>query len=146
MDASLTALVVDLYATLHLLAGYPRPAVLPDIHQVPQAQIRDRFCPGPCQIRAVYDPTYGVFIDESLDVKNSLFDRSILFHELVHHAQSVSGRFDLGDSACVRRNAAEKEAYFLQNRYLMEMNDGHRVSMTGWAARCSDAEVPTPGK
>jgi hypothetical protein len=46
----------------------------------------------------------------------------------------------------VRRNAAEKEAYVLQNRYLMEMNDGHRVSMTGWAARCADAEVPTPGK
>jgi hypothetical protein len=40
----------------------------------------------------------------------------------------------------------EPEAYALQNRYLMEMNDGRRVSMNGWAARCSEGEVPTPHK
>lgn len=147
MDAPLTALVVDLFATLHMLAGYPPPTVLPEVHRVPQAEIRDRFCNGqPCEIRALYDPTLGVFIDQKLDVHNRLFDRSILFHELVHHAQSVSGRFDLGDSECVRRNAAEKEAYWLQNLYLMDMNDGHRVSMTGWAMRCADAEVPVRKK
>ena len=146
MDASLTSLVVDLFATLHLMTGYPPPTVLPDVHRVPQSQISEQYCKRTCQIKAVYDPTYGVFIDEKLDVQNNLFDRSILFHELVHHAQSVSGRFDLGESECVRRNAAEKEAYGLQNRYLMEMNDGHRVAMTGWAFRCSDAEVPTPKK
>jgi hypothetical protein len=26
----------------------------------------------------------------------------------------------------------------------LEMNSASRVSMTGWAARCGDAEVPTP--
>ena len=44
----------------------------------------------------------------------------------------------------MRRNSAEREAYFIQNRYLMKMNTGSRVSMTGWAARCGEAEVPTP--
>jgi hypothetical protein len=77
-------------------------------------------------------------------VANNTFDRSILLHELVHHLQAVSGRFDLGSNGCTRRNAAEQEAYGIQNRYLMEMNDARRVSMTGWAARCRDAEVPTP--
>lgn len=49
----------------------------------------------------------------------------------------------MGSSDRVRRNSAEQEAYFVQNRYLMEMNDARRVSMTGSAARCSEAEVPT---
>ncbi len=85
-----------------------------------------------------------LFIDENLDVENNIFDRSILLHELIHHAQAVSGRFDTLSSDCMRRNWAEKEAYFIQNRYLMEMNSASRVSMRGWAARCDDAEVPTP--
>jgi len=147
MDPTLSSLIAELFTTIHLLSGYAPPTVPPEVHRVPQAEIRQQFCHGPCQIKAVYDPTLGVFIDETLDVHNNLFARSILLHELVHHAQSVSGRFDLGDSSeCVRRNTAEREAYFIQNRYLMEMNDGHRVAMTGWAARCDDREVPTPRK
>jgi hypothetical protein len=140
----MSSLIAELFATIHLLAGYPPPTVLPQVHQVAQWEIQERFCQGACAIRAIYDPTFGVFIDEKLDVVNDTFDRSILLHELVHHAQAVSGRFDMGSSDCVRRNVAEQEAYFVQNRYLMEMNDARRVSMTGWAARCREAEVPTP--
>ena len=144
MDLALTSLVADLFAAIQLLSSYPPPTVPPQVHRVSQAEISQQFCTTPCQIKAVYDPTLGVFIDETLDVHNKIFDRSILLHELVHHVQSVSGRFDLGDSACSRRNTAEQEAYSIQNRYLMEINDGHRVAMTGWAARCNDGEVPTP--
>jgi hypothetical protein len=145
MDASLSSLIIELFATLQMMTGMPAPTSLPYVHRVPQDEIRQQFCKSPCAIRAVYEPSVGVFIDETLDVQNNLFDRSILLHELVHHLQAVQGRFEPGDT-CVRRNTAEKEAYALQNRYLMEMNDGHRVSMTGWAARCEDAEVPTPRK
>jgi len=147
MDLALSSLVAELFTAIQLLSGYPPPTVAPQVHRVPQAEISRQFCNSPCQIKAVYDPTLGVFIDETLDVQNNLFARSILLHELVHHAQSVSGRFDLGDSSvCSRRNSAEQEAYFIQNRYLMEMNDGHRVAMKGWAARCDEREVPTPKK
>lgn len=144
MDPALSALVADLFAAIQLLSGYAPPTVPPQVHRVPQAQISEQFCHGPCEIKAVYDPTLGVFIDERLDVRDNIFARSILLHELVHHVQSVSGRFDMGGSECARRNTAEQEAYFIQNRYLMQMNDGHRVAMTGWAARCNDREVPTP--
>jgi hypothetical protein len=146
MDPALSSLVADLFVAIQSLSGYLPPTVPPQVHRVPQAEISQQFCRGPCQIKAVYDPTLGVFIDDGLDVHNNVFARSILLHELVHHVQSVSGRFDLGDSECTRRNTAEQEAYFIQNRYLMEMNDGHRVAMTGWAARCNDGEVPTPKK
>lgn len=144
MDPALSALVADLFAAIQLLSGYAPPTVPPQVHRVPQAQISEQFCHGPCEIKAVYDPTLGVFIDDRLDVRGNVFARSILLHELVHHVQSVSGRFDMGGSECARRNTAEQEAYFIQNRYLMQMNDGHRVAMTGWAARCNDREVPTP--
>jgi len=142
--ASLSALVAELFAAIQLLSGYAPPAVPPEIHQVPQTVIQELFCRRPCPVRAAYDATRGVFIDENLDVGNNTFDRSILLHELVHHAQAVSGRFDTLSSDCMRRNWAEQEAYFIQNRYLMEMNSASRVSMRGWAARCDDAEVPTP--
>ena len=36
---------------------------------------------------------------------NNIFNRSILLHELVHHLQAASGRFDMGSGAFVRRNA-----------------------------------------
>jgi len=142
--AALTSLLAELFAAIHLLSGYAPPTVPPEIHRVPQAVIQANFCSRSCPIRAAYDATRGVFIDEKLDVANSIFDRSILLHELVHHVQAVSGRFDMGSSDCMRRNSAEHEAYFIQNRYLMGMNNASRVSMTGWAARCDEGEVPTP--
>jgi len=142
----MSVLIAELFATIHLLAGYALPTAAPEVHRVPQGEIQERFCHSPCAIRAIYDPALGVFLDEKLDVANNTFDRSILLHELVHHMQAVSGRFQMGSSDCMRRNAAEQEAYAIQNRYLIEMNDARRVSMTGWAARCRDAEVPTPHK
>ena len=142
----MSSLIAELFATIHLLAGYATPAVAPQVHRVSHAEIEEKFCHAPCAIRALYDPTLGVYIDEKLDVVNDIFDRSILLHELVHHVQAVRGRFDMGSSDCMRRNANEREAYALQNRYLMEMNDGRRVSMNGWAVRCSEGEVPTPHK
>lgn len=142
----MSSLIAELFAAIHLLAGYAPPIVAPEVHRVPQAEIQERFCHAPCAIRAIYDPTLGIYLDEKLDVANNTFDRSILLHELVHHVQAVSGRFELGASNCMRRNAAEREAYALQNRYLMDMNDARRVSMNGWVARCSEGEVPTPRK
>ena len=141
---SLSSLIAELFAAIQLLSGYPPPTVPPVIHVVPQSAIQEQFCHRPCRVRAAYDATLGVFIDENLDVADNTFERSILLHELVHHVQAVSGRFDMGSSDCMRRNEAEQEAYFIQNLYLMQMNTGSRVSMTGWAARCNDAEVPTP--
>jgi hypothetical protein len=45
-------------------------------------------------------------------------ERSILFHELVHHALQSEGKFNELHTACERRAAAQQEAYALQNRYL----------------------------
>lgn len=145
MDAAaLSALVVNLFAAIKALSGHPPPAVPPEIHFVPQTVIQERFCRGRCELKALYDPTSGIFLDESLDVFNDDMARSILLHELVHHSQAASGRFDLTSGDCTRYNRAEREAYGIQNRYLMMINSPNRVAMTGWSMRCPENEVPTP--
>ncbi|HWA12524.1 MAG TPA: hypothetical protein VHA15_05485 [Burkholderiales bacterium] len=139
MDSlSLTALAIELLASVHSMAGYSQPTHLPVIHQVPLAQIQQRFCKGPCRIQAYYLPGEGVFIDEAFDLEDSEFARSVLFHELVHHAQRTSGKFQAIPSECDRWYAAEREAYDLQNRYLEERHDAHRVNVNAWRARCDD--------
>jgi hypothetical protein len=144
-DAALAVLVADLFLAIQGLSGYAPPTVKPEVHRVSHATIEREICRGPCQIRAYYDPTRGVYIDETLDVQKDAFARSILLHELVHHVQSVSGRFDMTHVDCTRQNRAEAEAYFIKNRYLMSINAPHRVAMTGWASRCNESEPPTPG-
>jgi hypothetical protein len=142
--ASLSALVSDLFVVIHALSGYPPPSVPPEIQLVSQSVMQAEICGAPCPIRAYYHPTRGVFIDETLDVANDPFARSILLHELVHYVQAASGRFDSTLDPCVRYNAAEAEAYMIQNHYLMRINDTHRVAMSGWAMmRCRPAEVST---
>jgi hypothetical protein len=146
VDQTLSSLVTELFAAIQLLSGYAPPTVAPEVQFVSRSYIQAEICKGPCQIRAYYDPTTGVYLDDQLDVWKDPLARSILLHELVHHVQAVSGRFDSMSDPCTRQNRAEVEAYSIQNEYLMSIHDGHRVSMTGWSARCRDSEVPTPGR
>jgi hypothetical protein len=125
-----------LLASIHTLSGYPAARDLPEIHRLPLAQIQQRFCSGPCRVQAYYKPDEGVFIDEAFDLANDEFARSVLLHELVHHAQRVSGKFQKIPSECDRWYAAEREAYDIQNQYLEHARDPHRINVNAWRARC----------
>jgi hypothetical protein len=142
MDSvALAALLAKLFVAIHDIGGYPVPEALPEVHQLAPAELQQKFCKGPCGVKAFYAPDEGVFIDASLDLEHDVHARSILLHELVHHVQSVSGRFDSMRNACIRSNTAEREAYRIQNLYLISIHSTHRV---GWSARCRRNEVPTP--
>ena len=141
---ALAALLTELFISIHDIGGYPVPETYPEVRQVSQAELQRRFCNGPCGVKAFYAPEEGVFIDESFDLSRNVHARSVLLHELVHHMQAKSGRFDAMTNACVRSNRAEAEAYRVQNLYLISIHSTHRVAMTGWAARCRRNEVPTP--
>jgi hypothetical protein len=145
MDSvALAALLTKLFVAIHDIGGYPVPEVYPEVHQLTPVELQQRFCKGPCGVKAFYAPHQGVFIDGSLDLEHDVHARSILLHELVHHVQAVSGRFDSVRNACMRSNNAEMEAYRIQNLYLVSIHSTHRVAMTGWSARCRRNEVPTP--
>lgn len=140
--ASLASLVAELLTTVHLLSGYPAVSVQPEIHRLPQAVLAEWVCHKPCGVRAYYRPDWGVLLDESLNVESDTFDRSILLHELVHHVQATRGSFETMPSACDRWNAAEREAYALQNRFLSGVHSAKHVAMFGWVAHCDDKDSP----
>jgi hypothetical protein len=139
MDSiSLAALAIQLLASIHSLSGYPPSKAIPEIHQAPLAEIQQRFCKGTCSAQAFYRPGEGIYIDETFDLQNDRFAQSVLVHELVHHLQRVSGTFQKMPSACDRWYAAERQAYEIQNRFLEEMHDPHRVNVKAWRANCDD--------
>ena len=140
MDHALASLVTELLTTIHLLSGYPVVTVQPEIHRLPRAAIAQRVCHKPCGVRAYYRPDWGVLLDESLNVESDAFDRSILLHELVHYVQAARGRFDTMPSACDRWNAAEREAYALQNQFLADVHSAKHVAMSGWVAHCDEKD------
>lgn len=145
MDSvAIAALIAELFVAIHDIGGYPVPDTYPQIHQLESAELQQKFCKGPCGVKAFYAPGEGVFLDSKLDVEQDVHARSILLHELVHHVQAVSGRFDAMRNACLRSNRAEAEAYRIQNLYLVSIHSTHRVAMSGWSARCRRNEVPTP--
>lgn len=140
MDQSaLVSLMVELFAAIRLVSAYPAPVGLPEIHAVPQFEIQRRLCDSrPCRIKAFYHPDWGVIVDDTLDVRNDPFDRSILLHELVHHLQKTTGRFEVAASFCNRRISEELEAYEIQNRYLSEIHASRRALVMGWTGKCAD--------
>lgn len=149
MDQSaLVSLMVELFTAIKLVSGYPAPAVLPDVQTLPLVEIQRRLCDGrQCRIKAYYHPESGVVLDETLNVQNDPFDRSIFLHELVHHLQKTTGKYEAVNSLCSRRMSEELEAYEIQNRYLSQIGAARRALVMGWSGKCDDdAESKTGAK
>jgi hypothetical protein len=83
--------------------------------------------------RALYVPGEVVIDDEFWDAKDTR-TVSFLVHELVHHAQLMSGR------AYACHNAKEWEAYKMQNMWLAEHGLPPAVEEK-WIARMSDCNA-----
>lgn len=124
---ALTNLVANLFTMVATLTGEPLVAdALPEVHQVPHSQIEAMACQKACRVRAIYIPHLGVYIDDNLDIEHNEFDRSILLHELVHHAQAVMGKYeDL--SLCQSWKQSEIEAYRIQDMYLARAGSEKRI-------------------
>jgi len=134
--------MVELFTAIRLISGYPNPDVLPEIQRVSVAEMQQKICGGrSCPVKAFYHPEWGVYVDEALDIENNTFDRSILLHELVHHLQKTTGRFDAVPNFCSRRNAQELEAYNIQNRYLSNESVSRRALVVGWSGKCKDEDT-----
>ncbi|HEV8260088.1 MAG TPA: DUF6647 family protein [Burkholderiales bacterium] len=140
--SSLTSLMVELFTAIRLVSGYPSPDVLPQIQRVSVVEMQRRICGGrSCGVKAFYHPEWGVYVDEALDIQNNAFDRSIVLHELVHHLQKTTGKFDAVPNFCNRRNAQELEAYEIQNRYLADQGVSRRALVMGWSGKCKDEDA-----
>jgi len=140
-----TSLLDDVVSALLLLVteltAYPAPMAAPRIFPTPPAELQENLCKGPCGVHAYYLDNHGVVMRDDLDVAGDVRARSILLHELVHHAQSLNGRFsDL--PACERWYLREEEAYRVQNAYLSKLRTGMRFAFDFLPDRCKDAGRP----
>ena len=136
-DGALRELVTELLTAISMLAGYPAPDALPQVHRLPARELSQKVCGRPCPVKAFYHPEWGVFLDETLRVAEDVYDRSILLHELVHHLQHTSGKFSVMSGFCNRKSAEELEAYKIQNLYLSRKRTGRRAFYMG-ALPCTD--------
>lgn len=142
----ITELVAELFLAIKLIAGYPAPAVAPQIHLLGSAEIRQALCRGPCgDIKAFYLPDRGVFVNAALDFDHDVTARSVLLHELVHHVQDLSGRFEKIVSQCDRWYSKELEAYEVQNEYLRQHHETRRYIVEALPNMCRDGmRMTTP--
>jgi hypothetical protein len=134
----IATLLVDLFAAIKAIAGYPVPEHMPPVHVLPLEQMQRMICEGPCQVRAFYMPDKGVFINEKLDFKNDVLARSVLLHELVHHVQHVSGKFEIVPDKCDRWYSKELQAYEIQNAYLRQNKNPTRFATDILPGMCQD--------
>ena len=123
MDAAeVSSLVAELFTTIHMLSAYPVPEHNPPVTFLPLVTMQEMICKGrPCAVRAFYKPDEGVFVDEKIDVKDDIYSRSVLLHELVHYLQHEEGKFEDLDTPCHRWQAKEIEAYEIQHKYLKRL-------------------------
>jgi hypothetical protein len=134
----LISLVSDLFAVISSVSTYPEPYHLPEVHLKPLAELQTMVCKGPCQLRGFYLPRKGVYLNDTLDLQADVLARSVLLHELVHHVQELSGRFDMLLNQCDRWWSREREAYEIQNAYLRENGSGVRFALDSLPYMCGD--------
>jgi hypothetical protein len=133
--ASMTELVDSLLRLMPALTRYRVPDSQPPVLRVARAQIEDRMCGGKaCSMRAWFLPDEGIYLEDTLHPETDLFDRSVLFHELVHYLQELNAEGAELD-ACNRWYQREVQAYGLQNHYLALTGSGTRVTHPGYPCR-----------
>lgn len=143
---SLEEVVKSLTRAIDRLARYRVPKEPPNIYRIPHAELEKYVCGTHCSIRAWYRSEDGIYLDDTLKPETSLFDRSILLHEMVHYFQDRGGEYAAMDD-CERWFHREVDAYTIQNRYLGIIGHPSRVAYSG--DNCSNmqakakAEQPT---
>lgn len=119
-------LLVDIASTLPILlswavhlSGYAQPAEPPSISFEPHSFFVERVCGGrECKAVGWYNDEDVIYIDAKYRNDDSRFVASLIVHELVHHLQHLSGRFD--SHSCEDSLMREREAYHIQNEYILQ--------------------------
>lgn len=112
----------DIIDSAVALSGYARPNTPLRVQLVDAQAMAALVCNGRsrCPIYAAYHDDDILYVRQDLQDPN-LADH-LRFHEIVHWLQHHSGKFRATD--CATLVAREREAYRLENRYIMEVQHG----------------------
>jgi hypothetical protein len=150
----------ELYATLLswavTLSGYPTPAQPPEVVRAPHSFFVDNACNHKeCKVLGWYAGGRKLYVDDSLDLQDSLFADSIVVHEMVHYLQGVArGDDTLKDGvafsetpSCKQLVHWEFEAYAVQREYILRYGTYLPVGSAMLDAHCvpdKDDGQPVP--
>lgn len=101
------------------LSGYPVPPEPPEVQFEQHAFFVENVCAGhECNVVGWYNDADVVYIDEQYRDVEGGFATSLIVHEFTHFLQHKSGTFV--SNSCADSVAREREAYDVQNRYIIE--------------------------
>ena len=99
-------------------SGYP-VGELPEVRYEPHSFFVENVCGGKeCRVVGWYDDNDIVYIDEKHENDDGVFVSSLIVHEFTHHMQHKSEEFN--SLSCEDSVKREHEAYYVQNRYIIE--------------------------
>ncbi|MDZ4790646.1 MAG: DUF6647 family protein [Hyphomicrobiales bacterium] len=116
MDA-LQTLAIELLISLQIYFPAANAAALKSlrVETINPAELQNRVCGAPCQVWAWYSPDGVIYIDARLDTARNTLARSIIVHEIVHHAQHIAH----GHAAdCADWIGRERQAFAVQSAWL----------------------------
>lgn len=115
----LDSLLPILLSWASFLSGYPVPPEPPEVRFEAHAFFVERVCGGhDCTVVGWYNDADTVYIDERYRSLESGFAASLIVHEFTHYLQHKSGSYE--SLSCDDSVAREREAYYVQNRYIIE--------------------------
>ena len=113
------AILVILLSWASHLSGYPMPSDPPEVRFEQHAFFVENVCGGAeCNVVGWYNDANIVYIDERHRDFDAAFATSLVVHEFTHYLQHTSGTFD--SLSCEDSVAREREAYYVQNQYIIE--------------------------
>lgn len=142
-SSSLAALTAKLLLAVQALTGYDVPAAPPDVVFLPQRELAERACGGPCKVFGWFPPGKVVYLAERLRPLDNVYTQSVLVHELVHYAQQESGVY-AGRTTCRDWRLREEEAFDAQLRWVVQQRASVRTfhrflpHRRSWKSACSD--------
>lgn len=137
-----TLLPILLSWAVHL-SDYPAPEQPPALQFKPHNFFVEQVCGGKeCRAVGWYNDHNIVYIDERYHDTDSTFINSLIVHELVHYLQHLSGRYD--SLSCEDSLAREREAYHIQNEYILQAHASFNLVRPGPTA-CNYGTTPHTG-
>ena len=106
------AIISSLLNWIELNTSYNTKNFKTKIVEVSKKEIQNIACGGKCPIIAFYKPEEAIYISK-MNFEKNYCNQSILLHEMIHVLQSKK----------IENVFKEKEAYLLQNKFLLEKSD-----------------------
>lgn len=129
----LEAILTILLSWASNLSGYPMSDVPPEVHFKSHDFFVENVCGGKeCKVVGWYNDADVVYIDKRYHKLESRFATSLVVHEFTHFLQHKSQAFE--SLSCVDSVAREREAYHIQNLYIVEAMGSINTIMPGRAS------------